>query len=128
MLLPESMMRYMRKVAATGFVDTCQRLVFTATDGEYGTGTGKPTYSAGITMACLFKQRPAPDAQEQSEVLMIDADLYLARDATLLPNDRVKVTHLHGDAVASPQTFDIVGGPVLGKTLLHAELRLVTEE
>ena len=113
----------LRQVAATGLHDTCTRLVYTEGSGDYGHGA--PTYPAGASMTCLFKPRAEGDADEG--VRMVDADLWLARTATLEPSDRVKITYLHGDAVASPQTFDIVGGPVLGKTLLHAELQLVTD-
>lgn len=122
-MIPEGAMLNMRRVAATGLLDTCTRMVHTEGSGDYGHGA--PTYPAGVTMACLFKPRPEDDAGDG--VRMVDADLWLARDAVLLPDDRVKITHLHGDAVASPQTFAVTGGPVLGKTLLHAELRLVTD-
>lgn len=124
-MLSEAAMGNLRRIGGTGLVDTCQRLVYAAGTGDYG--HGKPTHTPGSSMACLFKPRPESDANDAAGVLMVDADLWLARGATLEPNDRVKVTHLHGDAVASPQTFAIVGGPVLGKTLLHAELRLVTD-
>lgn len=123
-LLPEAAMLNMRRIASAGFVDTCQRLVYTAGTGDYGHGPA--TYAEGDALPCLFKPRPAPDALD-SEVLMVDADLYLPRTVTLLPDDRVTITHLHGDAVASSQTFSIVAGPVMGKTLLHAELALVTD-
>ena len=113
----------LRRVALTGLHDTCQRMVHTAGSGDYGYGA--PTYPAGASIACLFKPRAESDAGDG--VRMVDADLWLARDAVLGSSDRVKITHLHGDAVASAQTFDIVGGPVLGKTLLHCELRLVTD-
>lgn len=119
-------MAVLRRVAATGLVDTCVRLVHTeGAGGDYG--HGEPTYPEGASMACLFQPKAASDAQEESEVLLIDANLYLARTATLDPDDRIRVTHLHGDAVASPQVFEIVKGPVLGKTLLEAGLRLVTD-
>lgn len=124
LLLPEAAMRNMRRVASSGFVDTCLRLVYTAGTGDYGHGA--PSYAEGDALACLFKPRPEPDALD-TEVLMVDADLYLPRTTTLAPDDRVTITKLHGDAVATPQTFAIVGGPVLGKSLQHAELALVTD-
>lgn len=127
-LLSDLALDYLRRVAVTGFVDTCQRLVPTAVAGDYGTSTGKSTYTADTTIACLFKPKLIPDEQGASAVEVVDADLYLPLTATLLPDDRVTITHLHGDAVAEPQTFAIVGGPVLGKTMLLAELSLITDE
>lgn len=126
MLLPELTMTVLRRIAGTGLLDTYVRLVYTpGAAGDYGYSNA--TYVAASGAPCLFKPRPTPDAMQESAVLMIDADLWVDRDATLTPHDRVRITHLHGDAVANPQTFEIVGGPVLGKTLLHAELRLVTD-
>lgn len=118
-------MANLRRVVGTGLLDTCTRLVYTAGSGDYGYGAA--TYPAGASLACLFKPRAQTDANETGAVPMVDADLWLARDTTLLPDDRVTITHLHGDAVSDPQTFEIVGGPILGKTLLHATLRLVTD-
>lgn len=124
LLLPEAAMLNMRRIATAGFVDTCLRLVYTTGTGDYGHGS--PSYAEGDALACLFKPRPEPDALDTA-VPMVDADLYLPRTTTLLPDDRVTITHLHGDAVASPQTFAIIGGPVIGKTLITAELALVTD-
>lgn len=117
-----------RLVTAPTFTDTAQRLVGTSTNGDYGSGTGLPTYPAGASFPCSFQGKPAKDAQQQSEVPMADADLYYALGATLLSGDRVKITHLLGEAVTSPQTYDIVGGPFIRHNLIHAELTLVTQE
>jgi hypothetical protein len=58
---------------------------------------------------------------------MADADLYYALGTTLLSSDRVTITHLYGEAVATPQTYEISGGPFIRHNLIHAELTLVTE-
>lgn len=113
---------------ATGetFTDTCQRLVHTETaGGDYGHAS--PTYPAGASFPCSFQATVAEDAQGTSEVRMIDAMLYLAHDATLLPGDRVKITHLYGELQASPQTFHIVRGPLVDGNVIEAGLQLVTD-
>lgn len=114
---------------ATGqtFTDTCQRLVFAATDGDRGPGTGPPTYTAGASLPCLFQATVAEDVQGESEVRMIDAMLYLAHDATLTANDRVKITHLYGELQASPQVFAITKGPLIDGNVMEAGLALVTD-
>lgn len=114
-----------RLITAPTFTDTCQRLIYTEGSGNYGYGA--PTYPAGISMPCLFDPRPEPDANEAGAVLMVDADLYLAHDAMLLPDDRVKITHLYGEAVANPQTYAIVEGPIVDGNVMHAALSLVTD-
>jgi hypothetical protein len=116
---------HQRLVTAPTFAATCQRLVHTAASGDYGYGA--PTYPAGVSLPCLFDPRVAGDANDVGAVRMVDADLYVAHDATLLPDDRVKITHLYGEAVASPQTFEIVAGPIVDGNVQHAELRLVTD-
>lgn len=112
-----------RRITAPTFTATCQRLIYTAGSGDYG--YGPPTYPAGVSMPCLFDPRPEPDANEG--VQMVDADLYLAHDAVLLPDDRVKITHIYGEVIASPQTFEIVEGPIVDGNVMHAALRLVTD-
>lgn len=117
-----------RRITAPTFTDTAQRLAAAATDGDYGTGTGKTTYPAGTSFACSFQGKPVRDEQQQSAVPSGDADLYFALDTMLDPADRVTITHLLGVAVTSPQTYRIVGGPFVRHNLIHAELSLVTEE
>jgi hypothetical protein len=114
---------------ATGetFTDTCQRLVFAATDTDYGTGTGAPGYTAGASFPCSFQGRTAPDAMDETAVRITEADLYFAHNATLGPSDRVKITHLYGELQASPQTFEVVEGPLIDGNVQHAVLRLVTD-
>jgi hypothetical protein len=93
--------------------------------GDYG--YGKPSYPAGASLDCLFQPHVAGDEMQQTEVSVITADLFYAPAQTLLDGDRVTITHLHGEAVAAPQTFAIVGGPVREHTMMHAKLELVTE-
>lgn len=116
-----------QRVAAQTFTDTALRKVAASVNGDYGTGTGKPTYTDGATFACSFQGKPVKDAQAQSAVPMDDADLYYPLGTILDPADRVTITHLYGVAVNNPQTYEIVGGPFLRHNLMHAELRLATE-
>src|SRR5436190_2123561 len=90
-------------------------------------GYGKPTYPAGASLACLFDGRPDFDAMAGTAVPQVDATLYLPRDSVLLPDDRVQVTHIHGLAILSPLTYEIVAGPTVDYMTMVAKLRLVTE-
>lgn len=114
-------------ISAPGFTDTAQRLTFASTDGDYGTGTDQPDYTDGATFACSFQEKSVKDAQEESEVVMGDADLFYAHDVTLLASDRVTITHLLNEAVASPQTYQVVAGPYIIHNVMYCELRLVTD-
>lgn len=117
---------YLRRRGGIGLLDTCQRLVQITSDSILGPDTVE-TYNEGASMACLLNTKLMSDVQGETEVTMLDAELYLARTATLGSSDRVRITHLQGDEVATPQTFEIVKGPVLGKTFLIAGLKLVTD-
>lgn len=117
-----------RLITAPTFTDTAQRRAFTVVSGGYGTGTGKTTYADGASFACSFQGKAVKDAQQQSETPMADADLYYALTVTLDPADRVTITHLLGEAVTTPQTYAIAGGPFIRHNLQHVELSLVTEE
>lgn len=116
-----------RLITAPTFTDTCQRLVHTPGDGDYGPGTGAATYPAGVSMPCSFQAHVAEDVQDESAIRMIDADLYLAHDAILNPSDRVTITHLYGELQANPQSFHIVKGPLVDGNVMIAGLRLVTK-
>lgn len=116
-----------RQVSAPTFTDTALRLIYAGTNGDYGPGTGAPTYMQGSALACSFQVKPVRDAQGQTEVPLTEADLYLAHDAVLDPEDRVVITHLYGEEQANPQTYNITSGPVVDGNVMHAELSLVTD-
>lgn len=115
-----------RMATAETFTDTAQRLVYGASDGEYGPGTVEG-YVAGASFACSFQPKSVRDAQGETQVQMEDADLYCAVGTTLDAGDRLTITHLYGEAVANPQTFNIVKGPLVDGNVMHAGLRLVTD-
>jgi hypothetical protein len=126
-MLSAADLAYMRDTAEASLWDSCLRLVYGATDGDYGPGTGPPGYASGASMACRFAPRLQHDVYVPTAVPMVDADIWLDRSETLDPNDRLTITHMHGEPVANPQTFAIVSGPLISKTLQHAELSLITD-
>jgi hypothetical protein len=123
--ITDAQMADMRRLLGFVYMDTCLRLIYTPGTGDYG--YGGDTYVEGASLSCLFVAKARPDAMPGTEVLQIDAELHLPRTTTLLPSDRVTITHLHGDEVDSPQTFRIVAGPIVDHDHMHASLQLVTE-
>jgi hypothetical protein len=122
--ITDAALNHARGLLAPMYRDTCIRMVYTAGSAGYGHSA---VYTAGASLPCLFVPVPQPDLQGAAEVPLTVGTLYLARASTLQPNDRVKITHLHGEALASPQTYDIVAGPVVDHTTMQATLRLVTD-
>src|SRR5688572_10753004 len=102
-----------RSITAPTFTDTCLRLIYAGAEGDYGPGTGQATYTQGASMPCSFQAKPVRDAMGMSEIPLTEADLFLAQDAVLDPEDRVVITHLVGAEQVSAQTYNIVEGPVI---------------
>lgn len=123
--ITDDQLTHMRVAVAPIYMDTCQRLVYVAGVGDYG--HGNDSYPAGAILSCLFVAKPTPDALPGTDVLQIDADIYLPRDTTLLPDDRLTITHLHGEALSVPMTFVIASGPYMDMVTMHAGLKRFVE-
>lgn len=123
-LVGEGVIKSLRGLKEQGYSDTFQRLVHTPNGGSLG--WGRPTYEEGKVSKCRFVPKPSPDVLPNADVEMIDADLFIGREIVLLPKDRVRITHLHGDKV-TPLDFDIVAGPTLDSLGQRASLKLVKE-
>lgn len=92
-------------------MDTCVRLEFVAGSvDEYG--LDKPeTYETAETLACLFRKPKPGEAMEQAEVAVNGGQLRLARGTTISARDRIRLTHLHGEALSPVQVYKIIGEP-----------------
>lgn len=121
----DAAMAHMRLILQPAYMDTLQRLAYSAGTGAYG--YGKPTYTPAQSVPCLFIAKPQEDVLVGTEVIHIDGDLFVPRDTILYPDDRVVITHLHGERVANPQTFAIVAGPVKNSVTIQAHIALVQE-
>jgi len=107
------------------FMDTCQRLAYTVPADP--SGYNDATYPVSISLPCLFDGRPSQDVQTGTDVPMSDATVYLARGTVLMPDDRIRVTHIHGLAILNPLTYRIVAGPTVDYFAMTAKLKLITE-
>jgi hypothetical protein len=114
----------MRSIYDSTLRDVC--IIQLRTEGAGGYGYGHPTYTNGATVACLFlpvKALESPGAQAQG----IDGEIRLPRTVTITNLHRIKVTTLYGLALATPEVFEIVSGPIrthIGQTM---EVKLVTD-
>ena len=115
----------LRSLYATALMDTCVPLTYVATSGDYG--VGQPTYTAGSPIPCLFLPGRDTEESEGGQVLRIDGRVLLPLDFALNNLARLRITHLHGDAVTPPQTYEMVAGPVLDHTGVTVKVRLVTD-
>lgn len=115
----------LRNLYATALFDTCVPQVYGATTGPYG--AGQPTYTDGEALSCLFSPGRDKEESQDGQVLRIDGRVLLPRDTTVNGWARLKITHLHGDALPVAQVYEIVAGPVLDHTGVTVKVRLVTD-
>ena len=106
--------------------DTCQVLQYTAGAAD---DYGKPvvTYTPGETSLCGFKPTRKREGMGGGQVPLVDAQLRLPQTVTVASQDRIKLTHRHGVALAEPVTFEIVGLTVAGPSARVLELQRVTD-
>jgi hypothetical protein len=124
-MLSESTLDAMRRLHDSALFDTCVRMVYAAGTGDYGYGS--PTYTAGATLSCLVTTITQDEALGSTQVRAGDVNIRLPRGTTLDHKDRLKVTHLHGDALPVAQTYEIVAGPQTLHTGVMVIGRLVTD-
>jgi hypothetical protein len=123
----------MRAVQESAMQDTAIHLIRTATDSTFGDET--VTYEDGETYACGFDPTGGDDrdlnasgrSATETEVVISDARLRLPLEAlpAISPHDRFRVTHRYGEALDTPQTFDVLGYPQPGPSGVLVELRRV---
>lgn len=109
-------------------LDTCQLLSWggTARDDH---NQPAPAWQLLLTTSCGFQSGATGEVLDGTEVVTVDATLRLplALEGSLGSRDRVRVTHRHGEVLAAPLTFSIVGEPLRGPAGLVVHLQRVTE-
>lgn len=117
----------MRACQAAHMHDTCVILKYTKTSDDYG--LNKPLYTPGWTAACGLELVAPSEKQNASFVPTIDARLRLsiALADKLDSKDRIKITHRYGEALTTPQVFEIVGVLRRGSTGFYLDLKAVTD-
>lgn len=103
--------------------DTC--ILQTRTAGTTGQGYGKPSYTNGSTVSCLYRAIPSDEAIGQ--VPLTQAFILFATGTNLNNLMRIKITHLHGAALAVAQVYEVTEGPIKLHTGQKVKARLVTD-
>lgn len=89
---------------------------------------GQPvrTYVDSASKQCGFEYRfknSGDSNQSFGQVAQVDAVIRLSLDETLHKDDRVLITHRQGVALVDQETYEVVGIPRRGLSLLVAELK-----
>jgi hypothetical protein len=123
--IPEGVISVLRNLKKQDYSDQATRQVYGLVAGGYS--YNRVAYPDGAVFPCRFKGKPSPDMLPGADVVMVDADLHFGLDVVLLPNDRVKITHIHGEVVA-PLVYSIVQGPFRDSLGQRAALKLAPGE
>ena len=87
------------------------------------------TYTAATTqLACLFIYEQPGEGVGETEVPLRSAHARFPADTVLEPADRLRLDSLNGEALASPETYEIVGDIQATYLAIIVKLELVTEE
>lgn len=116
----------MRAQQVSSLFDTCVRMLYSESGRDR---YNKPiaAYAAQAAQACGFNATAHREVMDGAQVVISDAVLRLAITATVDRRDRFKITHRHGEALAAPPTYEIIGDPARGPSGLVLLLRLVTD-
>lgn len=126
MILSNGAMGALRSVHDGMLSDACVRLSYVA--GTSGYGYGPSTYTtASASTSCLVTAKAQPERLENTQVRNGDVEIHLPLTMTITNLDRLRVTHLHGDALTTPQTYEIVEGPQVTHVGVFVVGRLVTD-
>ncbi len=126
LLLSDSDIAELRSAWNSALSDTC--VLQTRTEGSGGYGYGKPSYSNGATVACLFEPTKTLGAEVSgAQTLTTDGDIIFERVTAINNLMRLKITKLHGDTVTGLQVYEIVGGPVLNHVGQRVKVKRVMD-
>lgn len=125
MILSNGAINALRSVHDSALSDTCVRLVHSAGSGDYGYGAA--SYTTGDTVTCLVIALSQRELMGSTQVRAGDVRIRMSLGTPLNNLDRLQVTRLHGDALPSAQTYEIIEGPQTTHTGVWVIGRLVTD-
>lgn len=114
----------LRSTQESAMMDTCKILAYSAgSRSDLGSYPG-PVYTPGAALACGYTPGGRELELDDKTLLVTDGALRLPIGTTVAHHDRVQLTHRHGEALANPLTFEIVGPIKRGPSGLMIDLRL----
>lgn len=125
MLISEATVSRLRMINRMALQDTCVRLIHSPQPAN-AYGVQEAGYVEGEILPCLFRSGSKKETMGQTRTPAAQARLRLAHDVVLLAADRIKLTHLHGEALTPAEVYEVVGPPRLTWVGLEADLRLVS--
>lgn len=113
----------MRAVQETAMMDTC--VVLTRKETSVNSfGLPDVRYVEGEAIACGFNPKNTKNVLVGTNLAVTDGEFRLPLGTTISANDRIRLTHRYGSALASAQTYDVVGEPIQGPSAVVVYVRL----
>lgn len=126
-MLSSAELAAMRATQQTTFWDTCVVLRPSGALDSFGQPTGEPV--PGDPMPCrFFPQGSREQRGMEQHLVTTDSTLRLPLSASVQPGDLVRITHRYGEALITPQTFEVASdpAPMRGPTAITVGLLKVT--
>jgi hypothetical protein len=108
--------------------DACQIGTVSTTVSAIGADVESVAYAT--EQACGLQMLAGGERAEyrngEMTIVKADAKVRLAHDTTLAVTSKVKITKRHGETLAAPIVYDVMGEPAVGASGMVAYLRKVT--
>lgn len=125
-LVPVELSR-MRNTQTAAMFDTC--IVHRRSMGVVDAlGTPGAIYTAGEPERCGYKPSSTREANQDGQVVIVDAVLRMGIGTVIGNLDRVEITHRFSSELAVKPLYSVIGQPALGPSGLVINLALVTDE
>lgn len=117
----------MQNTQSEAMQDSC--VVYLYTEGSANAlGHATPVYTSTTEQYCGYKPNTTREANEDGQVVLVDAVLRLAIDATISSTSRVKITKRFGATLSPQPLYHVIGDPARGPSGLVVNLQRVTDE
>lgn len=104
--------------------DTCRVCAYSETQDVRGELTA--TYTAGSEVTCAFRPGASAESAGDATKATATAEIWLPLATTVTRRDRIRVTKLWGETLATPLEYGVVGDPRKDVGRLILQVREVT--
>lgn len=117
---------WMQQTATTRFFDKCRIHPYSSATSDAHNQPVESYSPAGSELSCGFSYKTPREVLSNAQIVVRDAVLRLPVDTTISKFDRVEITNVKGQALASSLYFEVVGEPQVGPSALVVDLRSAT--
>jgi len=134
LFITDTTLQAMRQIHKTAMMDECEFLIYTPGGTDPYNMPEPDNYTYQATLPCSFKPLRSDEAMPETDVPMLDGTIAFDRTVeeqygvTIRNLDRLRLTRLHGDELAVPQLYDIVGEIQRDSLAIVVPIKNVTDQ